>query len=383
MQLHQKSPHPWNFPRAVCHEPVHCRRSRNAPTLSQCTSVPSETSSSGLWKDDDPITDKPTTGTQEVVLVNHRHLLFRKLGKWSRVTEICKCEKVDNPRKSMFQIPKPGLAETPSLYYFNNLAIFYNLCIACLNQSFNVCSLINIISVHWILPVTVWKFWVKKSINPLSRWPPTRWFFTSFYKTGTTRKPCITKILWLKFFNPHSKWLEELILSSKRSLVNEGNLDVLINEVAAKEATRQSADELLARSRDFQKQFEKMRCDIEEEREKRKEEEAGLKAEILKLQVCYFLIREAVFCQSWYWWVHSRCGSDTLDRIFRPAASCRSRRRMVWCFQLTSGTLLSGRIHRIYQASGLWTCCRNQSRLATAIIDSTILYFITVFHNFI
>ncbi|XP_014215453.2 IQ domain-containing protein G [Copidosoma floridanum] len=81
-----------------------------------------------------------------------------------------------------------------------------------------------------------------------------------------------------------SQWLEQLLNSAKESLVLEGNLGILIDEVEKKLATRAEEAELLARARGLLDKFHQMRRNVAKEREERAKEDRLCKAELLRLR---------------------------------------------------------------------------------------------------
>ncbi|XP_023318660.1 IQ domain-containing protein G [Trichogramma pretiosum] len=81
-----------------------------------------------------------------------------------------------------------------------------------------------------------------------------------------------------------SQWVEELMHSSRDSLMIKGSLDLLISQVDEKVAEKSNEDDLLERAREGQKLLDLKLQEVEEARKSRAEHEAGLKAQFFKLK---------------------------------------------------------------------------------------------------
>uniref|UniRef100_A0ABD2VW56 Uncharacterized protein n=1 Tax=Trichogramma kaykai TaxID=54128 RepID=A0ABD2VW56_9HYME len=87
-----------------------------------------------------------------------------------------------------------------------------------------------------------------------------------------------------------SQWVEELMHSSRDSLMIKGSLDLLISQVDEKVAEKSNEDDLLERAREGQKLLDLKLQEVEEARKSRAEHEAGLKAQFFKLKASAYYI---------------------------------------------------------------------------------------------
>jgi hypothetical protein len=76
-----------------------------------------------------------------------------------------------------------------------------------------------------------------------------------------------------------------VVRKSIQSLEIDGNLDLLVNDIAEHRAERAEEDEIFANVREKEETLTRMRQDFTEEQRKREDEEKHLKAELLRLRV--------------------------------------------------------------------------------------------------